>query len=92
MNYVDWKNGLGKCCDDIVQKYDELYLHIDKIAELPETADQEFRDETSALIAVKLSRMHQAIATAANKKPTTATEGVSLTHGGNEIIHQRPSG
>ena len=92
MNYTDWKKGFGECCADIVQKYDELYSHIDKIADLPEMADQEMRDEASALIVVKLSRMHQDVAAAASRKPTTATEGESLVHGGNAVIHQGSSG
>jgi len=84
MNYAEWKDGLGKCCTDIVQKYNELYSHIDVLADLPEIADQNIRDETSALIVIKLQRMHAEIAEAACKPPSTADKGDSSIHGNNQ--------
>ena len=66
MNYTEWKDGLGKCCTDIVQKYNELYSHLDTLANLPEIADQDIRDDASAFIMVKLQRMHSEVAAAAN--------------------------
>jgi len=92
MNYAEWKNGLGKCCADIVQNYNELYSHIDKLADLPEMADQDTRDEASAFIVIKLRRMHTEVAEAALEKSNTADTGDSSIHGNNNPIDQTACG
>jgi len=92
MTYAEWKEGLGKCCTDIVQNYNELYSHIDALADLPEMADQDARDEASALIVIKLQRMHSEVFEAASKTPNTADEGDSSTHGGSNAIDQTACG
>ena len=80
MTYSEWKEELGRQCNDVVQKFNELYSHLDTLATLPEIADQDIRDDASAFIMVKLRRVHSDISAAANPPNDSAKQGDSSTN------------